>query len=457
MMAILRYQVCSRLLRRLLAVAFVLAGLFIASGTRTVRAVEVIATFDTVTLVANPNGWSITGLTNTIDGSAAAAVFGRIFTGQQDATGVVIDYGFTVPREQVTRLQLFNNGGANLTDLDGIGTALVEVFDSSNTLLFSGTLNAGNGSAAFDTVFPSPLNNVARVRLSGMTNLLGHAAPDIIWRELRAIQDLNPAIDLAKTVSGPIPLTVGATLTYAFVVTNTGNATLTNVTVTDPLPGMSAITCPGTVLTPGANMTCTATYVVTQADVNAGFVTNTATAIGTPPSGLAPVSDQDSATIPPTQTRSIDLEKTASAPNAERPGDVFVRGDQHGHSDVDRRDSDRPPAGTVGDFVPVDVARAECRDDLFGHLHADAGRRRQWRGLQHGDGVRDAAQRSGGDRPELRDRQRLGRDRAHEDRERSGPADGGCDGELHVPRRQRRPISVDRRDGDRPASGSVCD
>ena len=66
-----------------------------------------------------------------------------------------------------------------------------------------------------------------------------------------------------------------------FTVTNTGNVTLTNVTVTDPL-----ITVTGTPiasLAPGASdaATFTGTYTLTQADIDAGTLTNTATATGT--------------------------------------------------------------------------------------------------------------------------------------------------------------------------------
>ena len=123
-----------------------------------------------------------------------------------------------------------------------------------------------------------------------------------------------PAIALEKNASGPDPLIAGATANYEFIVTNTGNVPLTNVTVTDPLPGLSAITCPATTLNPDARMTCTASYVITPADVTAGVINNTATAEGTPPIGPS-VSTQDSASLPPAQLPSIRIEKSGSGPN----------------------------------------------------------------------------------------------------------------------------------------------
>ena len=67
------------------------------------------------------------------------------------------------------------------------------------------------------------------------------------------------------------------------MVTNTGNVTLTGVTVDDPKVG--TVTCPATTLAPAESTTCTATYTLTQADVDAGEVVNNATASGTPPTG----------------------------------------------------------------------------------------------------------------------------------------------------------------------------
>jgi len=72
---------------------------------------------------------------------------------------------------------------------------------------------------------------------------------------------------------------VGDQIVYQFTVTNTGLVPWT-VTVTDPLPGLGPMSCPVGALLPGAAMTCTAPYVVTDADRTAGLLVNTATATG---------------------------------------------------------------------------------------------------------------------------------------------------------------------------------
>ncbi len=99
----------------------------------------------------------------------------------------------------------------------------------------------------------------------------------------------SPAIELDKTASAISDLDgngpdAGDTITYTFKVTNTGTVSLNPVTVSDPKLG--ALTCPSGALAPGDNVTCTPkTYTLTQADVDAGKVENTATAHGTPPTG----------------------------------------------------------------------------------------------------------------------------------------------------------------------------
>ena len=62
--------------------------------------------------------------------------------------------------------------------------------------------------------------------------------------------DQNPALTLDKTSDVATYDKVGVFITYTYVATNTGNVTLNNVTISDPLPGLSALSCvptqPGT-------------------------------------------------------------------------------------------------------------------------------------------------------------------------------------------------------------------
>src|SRR5690606_38442914 len=100
--------------------------------------------------------------------------------------------------------------------------------------------------------------------------------------------------------------------TYTFTVTNAGNVTMTDVSVNDlsdftgenPFPalvfgGNSGTSAEGT-LEPGESATYTATYTLTQNDVNQGGVDNVATAVGTPPT-----TDPDDPAEPITPVESV--------------------------------------------------------------------------------------------------------------------------------------------------------
>ncbi|RYE75050.1 MAG: hypothetical protein EOP19_26680, partial [Hyphomicrobiales bacterium] len=146
----------------------------------------------------------------------------------------------------------------------------------------------------------------------------------------------NPAIVLDKTagsitdVDGNGP-DVGDTITYSFKVTNTGNVPLNPVSVSDPKVG--TVTCSPNQLAPGANVTCTAAaYVLTQADVNAGKVDNTATATGKPPTG-SNVTSTDSVTVVVPMVPKIEIDKSAGALN-DLDGNGADAGDQITYSFV---------------------------------------------------------------------------------------------------------------------------
>jgi uncharacterized repeat protein (TIGR01451 family) len=133
----------------------------------------------------------------------------------------------------------------------------------------------------------------------------------------------KPAISVVKSGDVSSYSRPGKPVTYSYLVTNTGNVTLTDVTVTDPLPGLSKISCPDTVLAAGASMTCTATYTTTQADVDGGSVRNTGHAQGTGPDGTV-VTDNDTHVVPAHQAPAISIVKSASVTGFAKPGTVIT-------------------------------------------------------------------------------------------------------------------------------------
>ncbi|WP_440409086.1 DUF7507 domain-containing protein [Neorhizobium petrolearium] len=136
-----------------------------------------------------------------------------------------------------------------------------------------------------------------------------------------------PALTVEKTgtlndLDGDGLIDAGETISYSFVVENTGNVTLTDVTVDDPLltnAGVSVSPGPQT-LAPGGMVTFTATYQPTQADIDAGQVENTATGTGTPPSGPPIDSPPDTVVVPPDQTPGLTIEKTGTLNDADGDG-----------------------------------------------------------------------------------------------------------------------------------------
>ena len=133
-------------------------------------------------------------------------------------------------------------------------------------------------------------------------------------------------LGLTKTASPNTDVVAGDVVTYTFAGKNTGTTTLHNVGVTDPLPGLSAVSCapvaPAT-LAPNATISCTATYTVTQANVDAGSFSDTATINGLDPADN-PVSKTASRTVTALQTGALSLTKSASPNTDVVAGDVVA-------------------------------------------------------------------------------------------------------------------------------------
>ena len=109
---------------------------------------------------------------------------------------------------------------------------------------------------------------------------------------------------------------------YSFDLTNSGNVTLAGpFTITDDKATDEA--CPATAsLAPGAFITCTASYKITQGDLDAGSVTNTAMGHGYFGETLSRLND-DKETVTADQNPEISLTKAHTEDNFNALGVVL--------------------------------------------------------------------------------------------------------------------------------------
>lgn len=113
--------------------------------------------------------------------------------------------------------------------------------------------------------------------------------------------------------------TEGDTIAWSVTVQNTGNVTVSSITVADPLV---SLVCPisgnNTIasIAPGNAVVCTANYSITQASIDNngggdGDIDNTATATGSAPGPGGPVIASGSASVPIVQAPSMTITKSA--------------------------------------------------------------------------------------------------------------------------------------------------
>ena len=133
-----------------------------------------------------------------------------------------------------------------------------------------------------------------------------------------------PALTLVKSATPATYSAAGQTISYSYLVTNSGNVSLAGpVTVTDDkatvtCPAVSTVGNSSSTLDPGESITCTASYTITQADLNSGSVTNVATA-----HAGGTNSNQDTETVTAVRNAALSLVKSASPATYSSVGAVI--------------------------------------------------------------------------------------------------------------------------------------
>ena len=214
---------------------------------------------------------------------------GAIFTG-----ATVEDTGFEDANLTDADLSDDNLDGSNLTGADLSGTDFVDA-NLENATLTGTTGDATTdvtGVTWLDTTCPDGTNSN-----EDNDTCLGHGF-------------FSPLL-LTKSTSASSYSTAGQTIPYSYLVTNSGTLTMTGVAVTDDL--VPTVSCPSSTLAPGVAETCTGTYTVTQGDVDAGSVTNIATASASDSEGLVTSAPSSVTVLANLANSSINLTKSTTS------------------------------------------------------------------------------------------------------------------------------------------------
>ena len=223
-----------------------------------------------------------------------------------DSVGDVVNYSFLVTNSGNVRLA----GPVSVAD----NRASDETCPNVNTV---GNLDAFLDSGESLTCTASYTVTQADLNAGSVTNTASASAGGTTSNSdsETATATQLPALTLVKSVTAGSPYdSVGDVVSYSFLVTNTGNISLAGpVTVADDhaadeaCPNVNTVGNLDALLDPGEAITCTASYTITQTDLNNGSVTNTASA-----SDDGTTSNSDSETAAATQTPSIEVVKEVS-------------------------------------------------------------------------------------------------------------------------------------------------
>ncbi|WP_410586158.1 hypothetical protein [Amycolatopsis sp. lyj-23] len=278
-------------------------------------------------------------------------------SGSVTLTDVGVTVAMTAPAAPAPTLTCTPGAGSTLAPgarLSCTGTYSITQADLDQGEVVAAATATGNSGGTAVTS-PSSTATTPLKRTSGLT----------VSKSVSGITDVN----------GNGDLDVGDTIKYAIAVTNSGSVSLTGVSVVDqmaspagPDPALACTPKQPATLAAGAVLTCTAAYTVTQADVDSGGVTNTATATGAGPGGDSVSSEPATVTEPITGAPALAVSKTVTGISDENHNSVTDAGDVISYSVV----ATDTGATTLGAVAISDQLTAPAGPALALQCSADA-------------------------------------------------------------------------------------
>jgi uncharacterized protein YegL len=228
------------------------------------------------------------------------------------------NFSWLLPSVAAGTQTVFGATGSNgaitfqLKPTSSTGTSTVTIAESAQAgyafVSVTCTKSSGDGSITTTTGNPFTISNIA----------VNAIVTCVVKNQLV----VTPKLTLLKSASPKTYTAVGNVINYTYKLTNDGNVNLqAPYTVND---NKATVTCPSTPspLTPGSSVTCTATYIITAADMAATLVTNVAQATAKDTSNMTVISNQDDETVTgpaPTPTPIPTATSTATATPTRTP------------------------------------------------------------------------------------------------------------------------------------------
>jgi len=254
----------------------------------------------------------------TINNTASMTLVKSVSPNTVGASGGQVSYSFVVS----------NTGNVQLTNI-----APVETFSGATPLIINCLAGTTLAVRASETCTASYLVTPADVATGRVTNtahftatspsgasVSSNASTANVTRPVPA----SSGISLVKSASPASVSSVGTVITYSFLVSNSTATPVGGILVADSAfsgqGAMSSITCPTQTIAAGSNVKCASTYTVTQADLDAGVINNTAAATGVTTSNKKITSNSSTALVTALTQAKLALVKTVSPSIITGPG-----------------------------------------------------------------------------------------------------------------------------------------